>query len=316
MALEVPTKTYTAPWDKITHKFPEGAKFKDALQHAGLDYEVEFRDLHVDGVGLISSHRATVRTDTEPAGMLGIVGPRYEIVQNAQALGFLADIVDSGDIELLGGGYWKGGARPWIQARLPQDILVAGDPNERLTPFIFSATGHDGGLQVTVALSAIRVICQNTYAANLKAPRRFAIRHTSSVALKSEEARRALGISFNYFAEFGDLMSELAQDKFTDSQFEQVANALFPLPGSKSTEHEREEVAVKRAQLLGIYLNSPTVPRGNQYGALQAVTEWYDHVKNGQRKAGSLAAIERKTEDILLGDGVKFKDRAMALIRG
>lgn len=320
MTLEVATTApRTAPWDKIVNTFPEGTKFKDAMEIAGLDYEVGFAPLYAqtnEGLTPLGSHRATVRKDTDK--VIGIVGNRYEIVQNKDALGFLADIVDSGDIVPLGGGYWKGGARPWIQARLPQDIKIAGVASETLVPFIFAATGHDGGLQVTIALSAIRVWCQNTYAANVKAPRRFQIRHLQSITGRVEEARRTLGISFEYFDQYGQLMNQLAQGNLTDDRFRSIVNSLFPLPPESAGETARENVAKKRAEMLGVYLNSASVApiRGTQYGALQAVTEWYDHVKNGQRQKGSRESIERRSEEILLGDGVKFKDKALALIQG
>lgn len=316
MAIETVATPRESPWTKIVNTFPEGTKFKEAMTLSDLDFEVGFAPLYADVGGFepVPDRRATYRKDTQK--VLGIVGNRYNIVQNKDALGFLADIVDSGDIVPLGGGYWKGGARPWIQARLPQDIKVAGVASETLIPFIFAATGHDGGLQVTIALSAIRVICQNTYAANLHSPRRFQIRHLDSVTGRVGEARRTLGISFNYFDEYGQMMNQLAQAKITDDKFAAIVNSLFPLPPSTAGEQERENVAKKRNEMLGIYLNSATVApvRGSQYGALQAVTEWFDHVKNGQRKKGTREAIERKSEEILLGSGVEFKDKAMALI--
>jgi len=301
------------PWENIQTSFPEGTKFRDAIEQMNLNYEVEFRPIVVEGVGPIERHRATVRTDTN--GFLGIVGGRYNIVQNRDAFSFMEAIVDSGDMVPLGGGHWKGGARPWIQARLPEDIIVAGDTvNERIVPFIFAGTSHDGSIPVTISLTGIRVICKNTYAANVGAPRRFQVRHTASYDAKVNEARRVLGISFSYFAEYGEFLNGLAQETFVDDDFRALVNALFPLAAKGSTDLQKENIAKKRAALLGVYLNSPTVPRGTKYGALQAVTEWYDHVKNGQRKRGTREAAELKSTDILLGEGVDFKDRAVALL--
>ena len=112
------------------------------------------------------------------------------------------------------------------------------------------------------------------------------------------------------------LMNELAQKTLSDGEFERIVNVMFPKPDEKASEEQREAIARKRAALLTVYMTSPTVQnvRGTQYGALQAVTEWYDHVKNSQRKKGTREAIERKSEDILIGGGVEFKDRALALI--
>jgi phage/plasmid-like protein (TIGR03299 family) len=320
MTLEtnVATTPREVPWQKLTHDFPEGTKFSDALTLAGLDYRVEFRDLFTQdpeyGLRALFSHRATVRTDN--GQVLGVVGSRYNIVQNKDALGFLSDIVDSGDIKIVGGGYFRHGARPWIETRLPEDIVLAGDRTETIRPYIFGATGHDGGLQVTVALTPVRVVCANTYAMALKSPRRFAIRHLASVDGRISEARRTLGISFAYFKEYAQAMEQLLQKPMIEGSFREIVNALLPQAPDSASDEQKENVQKNRAALLGIYLNSPTVAsvRDTQYGALQAITEWYDHVKNGQRKKGTREAEERKTWDIVLGDGVLFKDKALALI--
>jgi phage/plasmid-like protein (TIGR03299 family) len=317
MTLETVTPR-EAPWQKLLHEFPEGTKFGEALTLAGLDYKVEFRDLYTQdpefGLRGVTIARATARTDT--GQVLGVVGSLYKIVQNKDALGFLADIADTNEIKIMGGGYFRGGARPWIQARLPEDILIAGDPNEAIAPYIFGATGHDGGLQVTVALTPVRVICQNTYAAALKSVRRFTIRHLSSVDGRVSDARKTLGMSFSYFKDYAEAMNQLVQKPMVEDVFRDVVNRLFPLPPDSASDEQKENVQKQRAALLGVYLNSPTVAnvRGTEYGALQAITEWYDHVKNGQRKRGTPGAVERKAWDILLGDGVLWKDKAMALV--
>ncbi len=301
------------PWTKLQTGFPQGVKFREAIEQMGLDYQVEFKSLYVDGVGIAPDHRATVRTDLNR--VLGIVGSRYSIIQNKDAFGFLENVMDSRELIPLGAGWWKGGARPWVQARFPNDILVAGVPGETITPFVFIGTSHDGSIPMTTALTGIRVVCENTYAANVSAPRRFTIRHTGDRVHSVEEARRVLDISFAYFKEYGDFMNELAQQNFSDEQFVAMVNTLFPMP-AKATDMQRDNIGKKRAALLATYWNSPRVPRGTKYGALQAVTEYYDHVKNGGRKRDTREAAELKSRDILLGDGVTFKDRAVGLLVG
>lgn len=312
MAMSAPpaqTKPREVPWTALQTAFPTGTKFREAIEQMDLNYSVEFRKLYVDGVGEAPAHRATIRTDTN--AVLGVVGSRYSIIQNADAFGFLESVVDSGELQPIGAGFWKGGARPWVQARLPEDIVVGGF--DRITPLIFIATSHDGSIPMTTALSGIRVVCENTYAANVYAPRRFAVRHTGDRVHNVEEARRVLNISFAYFKEYGEFMESLAQTNFADAEFEGLVNALFPKP-LKATDQQSENIAKKRAALLAVYLNSPTVPRGTKYGALQAVTEWYDHVKNGGRKRDTREAAELKSRDLLLGDAIEFKDRAVALL--
>jgi phage/plasmid-like protein (TIGR03299 family) len=310
MALDVATKPRVAPWRVLTNQFPEGMRFKEAIEQVGLDYEVAFQKVLLADGREVPDKRATMRTDTDPHQYLAVVGGRYNIIQNREAFGFLENIVDSGDLKPMGAGWFKGGARPWIQARLPEDITIAGDQH---IPFIFCANSHDGGLPVTIALSAVRVVCENTYAMNCGAPRRFVIRHLASAEARVGEARRVLEISGAYFKEFTESMNRLADVPISTDSFREVVHRLFPMP-PKATDDQREAVARKRVQMLGVYNESPLVPRGTKYGAMQAITEWADHWKNGF-KGEPRQRAERKTEWILLGDGVEFKDKAMALVQ-
>lgn len=306
------SKPRSAPWDDLVTSVKPGTKVAEAIDQAGLDYEVGFSDLRlVENGTLATDKRATYRKDN--GAYLATVGSKYQIVQNRDAFAFLTNIVDSGDMEVLGAGCWHNGARPWLQCRLPNDIVIAGDT---YIPFIFVANTFDGSAPVTVALSGIRVVCQNTYAANLKSPRRFVVRHLGSASYRIEEARKTLGISFKYFEEYRVNMERLAEQPITDEAFRAVVDQYFVLPDpNKSTEEQREAIARKRAQLFAVYKDSPSVPRGTKYGGLQAFTEYYDHIKNGQR-GNPQARAERKSEDILMGDGVANKDRFVQALTG
>lgn len=310
MALDIANKPRIAPWRNLTTAFKEGTTLREAIEQVGLDYEVGFSDLTIVNSGeKVPDRRATVRKDT--GAYLSVVGSRYNIVQNRDAFSFLEDVVDSGDLRPIGGGYFRGGARPWIQARLPEDVVIAGDKH---IPFIFCANSHDGGLPVTVALSAIRVVCENTFAANVHAPRRFVIRHLASAEGRIGEARRVLEISTKYFEEYAEKMNRLADIPIDEEEFRTVVNDLFKMPDpNHSTEEQREAVGRKRAQLLAVYNESPLVPRGTKYGAMTAITEWADHWRNGF-KGDERQRSEHRSEWILLGDGVDFKDKAFALV--
>jgi phage/plasmid-like protein (TIGR03299 family) len=311
MAIDaVANEPRVAPWRNLVTDIPEGMKLREAIEQTDLAYEVGFSKLRMDNGVYVPDKRATIRTDNEQ--YLGTVGDRYTIIQNKDAFAFLENIVDSGEVKPLGAGYFKGGARPWLQARLPDDIVIAGDKH---IPFIFCGTSHDGGLPLIIALSTIRVVCENTYAMNCKSPRKFIVRHLASASFRVAEARRVLELSYKYFEEYTVGAEQLASQPITDEAFREVVESLFRMPDpNHSTELERENVAKKRAQLMRVYTDSPLVPRGNKYGAMQAVTEWADHVKNGA-KGDPRARAERKTEWVLLGDGIEFKDRAEQFIQ-
>lgn len=309
------TPVREAPWQNIVTTFDPGDKLADAIQKAGLDYEVGFAPMFyerpTDGqLWPVGNRRATVRKDT--GQLLGFVGGRYTIVQNRDAFSFLEDVVDSGELKPVSAGQFRQGARPYLQARLPGDILVAGtDP---ITPFIFVGTSHDGGMPVTISLTGVRVICQNTYALAAKAERRFQVRHLASSEGRILAARQTLELSNRYFAEYGEAMNELAAQTITERDVKTVLERLFPMP-KDAEEKEREKVALVRAQVYRNWLESPTLDgfRGTKYGLLNAVTEWSDHLKDAKRKV-TQERTERKAESILLGDTVEWKDRVAALV--
>ncbi|TQM50104.1 uncharacterized protein DUF932 [Arcticibacter tournemirensis] len=108
---------------QIVEQYPTS---KEAIVHAGLDYEVIKSPLFTQGrtmsIGysgelieandiLVPNSFATLRTDTNTP--LGVVGKDYHIVQNREAFNFFDAIVGGGDGILyetagaLGNGYGK-----------------------------------------------------------------------------------------------------------------------------------------------------------------------------------------------------------------
>ena len=80
------------PWHGLGVNVEEAADSKNALVLAGLDWEVEKKDVIVPGCSSITDYKATVRTADNT--VLGIVSDRYKIVQNEDAFSFVDNIVD------------------------------------------------------------------------------------------------------------------------------------------------------------------------------------------------------------------------------
>ncbi len=80
----------TAPWHKLGVKLPKLATSTEAIEAAGLDYEVEKKPLFCkpNGRQLVEVPKGfcTIRTDTE--AVLGLVGERYTVLQNKDAFTF------------------------------------------------------------------------------------------------------------------------------------------------------------------------------------------------------------------------------------
>src|SRR4051812_17744526 len=72
----------------------------------------------------VPRHVANVRSDTRT--VLGVVGERYEPLQNAAAFAFCDAITDSGRAHWIGAGATQGGARVHALMKLDREIRIGG----------------------------------------------------------------------------------------------------------------------------------------------------------------------------------------------
>jgi len=182
---------------------------EQAIIYAGLDYEVTKQPLFTydaenaspetapDGIQIseqeIKTHFATVRTDT--AQILGVVGSKYEIVQNRTAFSFFDSLVQDGSgIKYETAGALGNGERIFITAKMP-DVLRIGR-NDDIEQYIFLTTSHDGSGSIMAAFTPVRIVCNNTLNAALRNNSNAVfIKHTANAEMKLQEAARIISIS-------------------------------------------------------------------------------------------------------------------------
>ena len=89
---------------------------------------------------------------------MGVVSDRYRIVQNEEAFQFTDDLLGEG-VTYETAGSLQGGKKVWMLAKLPEKYIIAGD---EVTPYLVFFHSHDGSSGVKVAMTPVRVVCQNT----------------------------------------------------------------------------------------------------------------------------------------------------------
>ena len=176
------------PWHGLGQKLNDAPTIGEAIDAAGLDWEVGLKDLQtVDGVPV--SHRATYRkTD---GNILGVVGPRYAPLQNREAFDWFQPFLDAGECNLHTAGSLHSGQKVWVLAKLNRDNseIVKGDETAK---FILLSNSHDGTTAIRVGYSFIRVVCANTLAAahsKTSGNKLIRIRHTRSSKTNLENIR-------------------------------------------------------------------------------------------------------------------------------
>jgi len=149
-------------------------------------------------------------------------------------------------------------------------------------------TSHDGSVAVQAAITPVRVVCQNTLNLAMRNSKQsFKIRHTQTAEGRILAARQALGLTFQYADEFEKEAQELFQTAFTDKQFSQLINTIYPKP-EKDAKGALKKWENKVVLIDELYHNSPTnsTIKGTAWGALNALTERLDYFRSARKSNG------------------------------
>lgn len=248
----------------------EALTAEEVLQQAGLDWEVQLCNMTVGGIP-IPNYRAVVReTDNT---ILGIVGSRYQVVQNAQLLGVLDPVVSRGDAVYHTAGSLRGGKIVWLLAKLPQEYWVTKD--DRVDSYVLVSSTHDGSSKVIVKPTQIRVVCYNTLSVALMGPETtVSIRHTNNANYELSKAYLAIGLATRRFNHMAEVWSALANKRFKASHLSKLVDRVFP------TKRKDTSKPSKHLEPIEVLLQSSPGTEGirdTAWGAYAAITEYIDH---------------------------------------
>jgi phage/plasmid-like protein (TIGR03299 family) len=310
---------YTAvpAWHALGTVVPGGTSdVEQVLRLGGIDFDVArrpvlFRD-RLDGPDLVlPEHFVTVRTDTG-AG-LGVVGARYEVLQNRDAFGFLQDLVDRYDVVWESAGAVRDGRRVFICMRLPDTVTIdtAGVADE-IVPFIVALNSHDGSSLFHVVVTPWRPVCANTERFALRdAHARWGVRHTRNARDRIAEARRTLGLSMRYFQQFAAEQQALAHTDLALSDFRKLIDDLWAPPDDDAPARARTNHERRIGALTDLYTANAAWLGTTAYAAERAITEWADWHKT-IRPTGSLRGnhLAARATSVLEGADDDLKSRA------
>ena len=122
------------PWHGLGRIVMDAPASRDALELAGLDWQVESRNIYSGTGTMIPGYRANVRSADD--AVLGVVSDRYRIVQNEEAFQFTDDLLGEG-VTYETAGSLQGGKKVWMLARLPRKYLISGD---QIVPYLVFST--------------------------------------------------------------------------------------------------------------------------------------------------------------------------------
>ena len=308
MAANVETMFYTRekPWHGLGTMVAEAPNSKDALRLAGLNWKVLQEPVYTENEELIQGYKANVR-DTDRK-VLGVVTDRYKVIQNEEAFAFTDTLLGEG-VRYETAGSLQEGRRVWMLARLPREFIIGG---ERISPYMVFSNTHDGSGAVKTALTAIRVVCNNTLNLALRtAKRSWSMIHTGDISGKIEEAKNTLLLADEYMTALGQEFEDLRKIKLSEKQVLDYIKILLPMEENYSLLQKRG-VEKLRADMKMRYFDAPDLKDvgNNGYRFVNAVSDFATHSTPRRKTANYKENIFART-----ADGNPMIDRAYQLVK-
>ncbi len=293
------------PWHGQGTRVEEAPSSFEAIRLAGLNWEVVQQKLYTEKGVEAPDHFANVRTSDNK--LLGVVGNRYSVVQNADAFSFTDALLGEG-VKYETAGSLKDGRIIWLLARLPKQYEVLGD---KVDPFVVFTNTHDGSGSVRVAMTPVRVVCNNTLNMALSnAKRTWSARHTGSIKNKLDEAMQTLTLAEDYMKATQSTFEQLYKVKLDEFSVRSMINNIVPIRPD-TTKKQEENQKLIRKDILTRFYEAPDLKVLEPTGArlVQAVADSVDHM-NPIRKTKNFA--ENRFKKAL--DGNDLLDKTVSIL--
>ena len=276
MAANVESMFYVreTPWHGLGTRVEEALTSEDALEKGGLRWRVRQEDLMTVERYPVPGYRANIRNDNH--AVLGVVTDKYKVVQNDDAFAFTDNLLGEG-VTYETAGSLNGGKRVWLLAKLPERYKLLDD---EVTPYLVFTNSHDGSGAIRVAVTPVRVVCNNTLNLALNtAKRSWSVAHKGDIQKKLEEARNTLFMANQYLDHLQLEAEQLDSIRIADRKALALMEKLLPIP-EKASDLQIKNVERMRADLQNRYFEAPDLKYLPKTGwrFINAVSDHATHV--------------------------------------
>ena len=294
------------PWHGLGTIVTEAPASAEALKLAGLDWEVVQEPVYTGCNEMVKGYKANVRSSDRR--VLGVVSDRYKVVQNTDAFSFTDELLGKG-VKYETAGSLQEGKKVWLLARLPKEYVIAG---ERISSYLVFSNTHDGSGSVKVAVTPVRVVCNNTLNLALEtAKRSFSMIHTGNIHDKIQEAKDTLFMAENYMDNLGIEFEQLRRQKMTDAQVKEYIELLLPME-KEPTPIQSKNILKLRRDMEQRYYEAPDLQKvgNNAYRFINAVSDFATHSRPLRMTANYKENVFARTID-----GNPLIDKAYQLVK-
>lgn len=296
------------PYFAMGSAFDEPMSVEGAFSKANLRFELNLRPMSYQTNSLFQSWRqldnryqAVVRTDDNAC--LGVVGKKYEIVQNQQ----VEELLEHAGWKAWAAGAFDGGSKCYavLSGGAYSDFQINGD---QYFAHIIARWNHDGSGTVKIGPQIWRLTCTNGQK-RIEAQKFVTVRHTRSADQNMILAREMIPQMGEAIESFVAQGRQLQSKHLFQSDAQDILNKVFPKPKQTASVAGYNRAVSRwqadRGKLL-TYLGHPSLERWDDsaYALVQAVNEfeqWATKTKNLSRSQILRLDADRfpKTEKVL-----------------
>ena len=307
MAHEIETMAFfqETPWHGLGTALDEGDLYdwRKTCEKAGLAWDVELVPLVTADAQAQVRHKAVRRTTD--GRTLGVVGPRFCVLQNRDAFAWFQPFLDAREAALHTAGSLRNGSRIWVLAKLNRAPLVVA-PGDEVEKFILLSHGHDGSLAVRVGFTPVRVVCQNTLsmAHGSDASRLIRVKHTRDVHQNLTNVREVMDLANAEFEATAEQYRLLARKSVNQADLRRYVKKVFKV-------EDDQEGGARLKNIMAEIVGLAEAGRGNElpsvsgtlWTAYNGVAEWL-----GYRRGNSQG---NRLNSLWFGDSAGLNRRAL-----
>jgi phage/plasmid-like protein (TIGR03299 family) len=309
-------------WHSLGQRVDHAANWEEAMKLAGLDWQViKVKNYARNPQGkVVETGSYTVFRNSDSA-ILGTVGQEYEVRQNKQHFEYVDSLLEANNgSHYDSAGALGNGETVWVAVRIPSADIepVAGDKQQM---YLLFGSSHDGSMAHTTKLTAVRVVCMNTFHAALHSQGAvWRVKHTKNAHARLDQAKKAMmGVTMDAKA-LETKLKNLAQRKLRRESLIEIVSRLFPAPKEENASTARRDGVLQEVLTLYAGNDNNAIPsiQGTAYNLFNAVTEYTDHYRGARitdsRKAAGMTVERARAENAVAGTGDKLKSHALAVI--
>lgn len=309
MSANVETMFYVRekPWHGLGIQVGQALSSLEALEVSGLDWKVQQKQIVTSDGLIVEGFKANIR-DFD-GKVLGVVTDRYKVVQNSEAFAFTDELLGNG-VRYETAGSLQEGRRIWMLAKLPNEYIMLGD---RVSPYLVFSNSHDGSGSIRIAMTPIRVVCQNTLNLALStATRSWSAIHTGDIKNKLDEAKQTILKAERYMDCLGKEFENLSRIKLSDDKVIEFINLLLPLDEGNVSSIQERNIGKLRDDMKVRYFEAPDLldVGRNGYRFVNAVSDFATHSKPLRETVNFKESLFAKTVD-----GNVLIDKAYELVK-